>query len=650
MIQKTILVLPFLFAYLLIAGCGDSGSTDTGDPPSTVQYLFVQTADSGTFEQSSNDPDIYILTLKGVKPTTTYFSDRPYRLAGYITTSDFTDSWNDTTDDSFLRDPPNAALQIDDAAASADVLIVELVDVLYEQGSDTVKYRTRIVNLSKDSIELFHARKDPAANFPASFGAASLFIDSWYSKAWHKVKKTVDDTVKKEVDTAADKLKRAVSGFEKAVTDTGQALDDLAKDPSKMLDMTDDAFLQLISIALPSGLGACLDVVPESPIFDLFDKPSTDNADWMATLPGTIELKRLAMPGSHDTGTYPINGLSPLGTELAQGNNEYARLFIALSTVKKYFPVDYPVTEQFAGWSRAQGHTIKAQLEAGVRYFDLRMLPDAKNEKFHATHVLLGAEIEPMLSDVAGFLAKHPKEIVILDFQHLFSNVGDDGGMEMLVAGDLVDKLTFHFNTKLVTAAKIADPNTATLTDFWNNNVQVLALFDTNPYDNLSFDKKQNVWDADVVLQKRYWPQQTSWFGTFSEKGAKEIGILQYLNENIGKADTFDKISVIQGQMTPTIPLIGTRVALALTVGTVKAQENCLRATSGIADDLISGIANHLEKLTKINAALSLQEAARNYNPELKNWVQQHKPKHIVIADFMVDYPELIKAIIDANR
>ncbi len=649
MIRKLILPLTLLFVCLLTGGCGDSGSPVSGDPPSTLQYLFVQTADSGTLVQSPDDPDIYILTLKGVKPTTTYFADRPYRLAGYITTADFTDSWNDTSDDGFLKDPPNAALQIDDAAASADVLIVELVDVLYEKGSDTVKYRTKIVNLTKDSIEIFHARKDPAVNFPASFGTASLFIDSWYSKAWHKVKKTVDDTVKKDVDTAADKLKKEVSDFEQAVKDTGQALDDLATDPAKMLDMTTDALVQLISIALPSGLGACLDVVPESPVFDLFDKPSTANADWMATLPGSIELKRLAMPGSHDTGTYPINGVSPLGTEFAQGNNEYARLLIALSTVKKYFPVDYPVTEHFAGWSRAQGHTLKAQLEAGVRYFDLRMLPDAQNVKFYATHVLLGAEIETMLSDVADFLAKHPKEIVVLDFQHLFSNTGDDGGMDGLTAGDLVDKLVLHFGAKLATAPAITDPNTATLADFWNKNLQVLALFDSDPYGRLSFLKKQTVWDAKAVLQARYWPQQTSWFGTVSEKGV-EIGIQQYLNDNISNADTFDKISVIQGQMTPTIPLIGSRVVLALYIGTTRAQINCLRATSGIADDLIGSVANHLEKLTKINAALSLQEAARNYNPELKNWVLQHKPKHIVIADFMADYPELIKAIIDSNK
>lgn len=647
MIRKMFLALALHFVCFFMAGCGESGAPISGDPPSTVQYLFVQTADSGTLVQSSDDPDIYLLTLNGVTPTTTFFSDRPYRLAGYITTADFTDSWNDTSNDGFLKDPPNAALQIDNGPDSADVLIVELVDVLYDQGGNTVKYRTRIVNLTKDSIELFHARKDPAANFPVSFGAASLFIDSWYSKAWHKVKKAIDDTVKKDVETAADKLKKAVSNFEQAVKDTGQALDDLTKDPSKMLNMTEDAFIKLISIALPSGLGACLDVVPEAPKFDLIDKLSTDNSDWMATLPGTIELKGLAMPGSHDTGTYPISGLSPLGTELAKGDNEYARLFIALSTVKKYFPVDYPVTELFAVWSRAQRHTVKGQLEAGVRYFDLRMLPDAKNEKFHATHVLLGAEIETMLSDVAGYLALHPKEIVILDFQHLFSNVGNDGGMDMLVAGDLVDKLTFHFGTNLATKATIADPKVATLNDFWNNNLQVLALFDSDPYGRLSFGKQQKVWDAGDVL-KRYWPNKTTWFGTVGPPS--EIGILQYLNEHIDETDKNAKISVVQGQMTPTPTLIGMRVALALTVGEVRAQENCLRASSGIAGDLITSVTDHLEKLTKISVSLSLQEAAMNYNPELQKWVQQHKPKHIVIADFIADYPELVKAIIDSNR
>ena len=44
--------------------------------PQTVQLLFVQTAKSATLHQDGR------LTLKGLSPTTLYFSDRPARIAG----------------------------------------------------------------------------------------------------------------------------------------------------------------------------------------------------------------------------------------------------------------------------------------------------------------------------------------------------------------------------------------------------------------------------------------------------------------------------------------------------------------------------------------------------------------------------------------
>jgi len=75
--------------------------------PATVELLLVQNASSVTI-----DADKHTLTLKGVGPTTLYFSDRPVRLAGHFRTKeDYLPLWTQGKD-SFFKDPPNATLSV----------------------------------------------------------------------------------------------------------------------------------------------------------------------------------------------------------------------------------------------------------------------------------------------------------------------------------------------------------------------------------------------------------------------------------------------------------------------------------------------------------------------------------------------------------
>lgn len=66
------------------------------------QSMFVQTAQGMASDGTS-------LTLKGVTPSTLYFSDRPKRIVGHMSTVDFVDLWAEG-DNSFKEDPPNAVL------------------------------------------------------------------------------------------------------------------------------------------------------------------------------------------------------------------------------------------------------------------------------------------------------------------------------------------------------------------------------------------------------------------------------------------------------------------------------------------------------------------------------------------------------------
>ncbi len=120
--------------------------------PKEIQALFVQTAKSVVFENGR-------LTLNGLAPTTLYFSDRPDRVVGHITSDEFLDAW-DEGEDSFADDPPNAALSV--FSHDGDE-IHDIVVVLKDPGLkvDVMTYNVEILD----------------GEMPASGGPSSLFID-----------------------------------------------------------------------------------------------------------------------------------------------------------------------------------------------------------------------------------------------------------------------------------------------------------------------------------------------------------------------------------------------------------------------------------------------------------------------------------------
>ena len=65
-----------------------------------ASVLFVQNGAGGTLSQDT-------LTLTGVSSQTGWFTDRPYRKAGQVSTEEFLSNW-DEGDNPFSEDPPNA--------------------------------------------------------------------------------------------------------------------------------------------------------------------------------------------------------------------------------------------------------------------------------------------------------------------------------------------------------------------------------------------------------------------------------------------------------------------------------------------------------------------------------------------------------------
>jgi hypothetical protein len=117
-----------------------------------MEALFVQTAASMT----SDGPSI---TLQGLSPSTLYFSDRPERQVGHMSTRQFVEVWG-LGDNSFAQNPPNAVLSF---AEPDDRLPEDVVVVIRDPqlDGDVLSY----------SIELLDG------TLPTATGPCALFID-----------------------------------------------------------------------------------------------------------------------------------------------------------------------------------------------------------------------------------------------------------------------------------------------------------------------------------------------------------------------------------------------------------------------------------------------------------------------------------------
>lgn len=118
--------------------------------PDEIEALYVQTSHAMSYE------DDY-LTLHTLAPTTLFFSDRPDRVTGHISSRDFVESW-DQGEDSFASNPPNAVLSTFHSDMVSDV-VVELMDPVLE--GHNLTYKVVILD----------------GEIPAEGGPSSLFID-----------------------------------------------------------------------------------------------------------------------------------------------------------------------------------------------------------------------------------------------------------------------------------------------------------------------------------------------------------------------------------------------------------------------------------------------------------------------------------------
>ena len=143
----------------------DSGADAT-------EFLFVQSFAGGSITPRAGVDGGYTVTLDGANPQTVYFSDRPERVFGLATTSAFLEGLGFTPDD-----PPNAALVVTTESGAEDILILELFDPVWDEGSGTLTYTVQFLAEYAESGLAFAALRQTDFEMPERFGQGGLFVD-----------------------------------------------------------------------------------------------------------------------------------------------------------------------------------------------------------------------------------------------------------------------------------------------------------------------------------------------------------------------------------------------------------------------------------------------------------------------------------------
>jgi len=134
--------------------------------------------------------------------------------------------------------------------------------------------------------------------------------------------------------------------------------------------------VSVILIAIIITASVCASIAGK--VFD-DTAPSEALSHWMSFVKDETLLKRVAIPGSHDSGTK-----------------------------------DMP------WYSRTQDKSVAEQLRMGIRYFDLRVkIKDGACRIYHGP--AYGFYLKDIFGEINAFLDENPSECILLDFQKIYN-------------------------------------------------------------------------------------------------------------------------------------------------------------------------------------------------------------------------------------
>ena len=169
--NNTLLQSKLVFAQLEEEGvvAEAENATDNNNMTGVEFFLFIQHAQSGSVSEVNATTST--LELSDVTNKTILFSDRPDRIVGSVSTTDFVGYWT-MGEDSFAADPPNAVLILDDEEQRQDIAVIELFNPEYDSEANTLRY-----DITAENATATTTTTSSSINLPSEFGQSTLVID-----------------------------------------------------------------------------------------------------------------------------------------------------------------------------------------------------------------------------------------------------------------------------------------------------------------------------------------------------------------------------------------------------------------------------------------------------------------------------------------
>ena len=240
-----------------------------------------------------------------------------------------------------------------------------------------------------------------------------------------------------------------------------------------------------------------------------------DLSNWMTKLPVNLQekpIRLLSIPGSHDSGCFYLDKNSSIAPDEGSTVKTLAKLFggCAKNIIYK--------------WSITQDLHIYEQLKMGIRYFDLRVAYNEATKKFYVVHGLYGLTYSALFEEFKKFLQQHPKEVLILDFNHLYDFKAEQNKEFMKLIEESFTGMLFGPGTKGANCS---------LTEIWSYGKSVIALYE----DNESAKENPNFWPRSSIF--------SPWFDTDDVDT-----LIGDLNKRFGTIKQ-DCLNVFQAILTP---------------------------------------------------------------------------------------------------
>ncbi|KTD31026.1 hypothetical protein Lmor_3133 [Legionella moravica] len=169
--MNRLLIGLFALATVLVSPFAQAQSPTTQSKKVPLNYMFVQTGQSGSLIPITGKAGFYQLKLKNTGEYVHYFSDRPNRVTGVYPTAQFVNQWiSNNNPNGFNKVAPNAALSalnVHLLKSNQVNIIVQLSEPSYNPKTRTMTYIAQILPGENNVIPMKHLDQ------------VALFIDSY---------------------------------------------------------------------------------------------------------------------------------------------------------------------------------------------------------------------------------------------------------------------------------------------------------------------------------------------------------------------------------------------------------------------------------------------------------------------------------------